>query len=155
MCLLLCLIQPLNFTSYLFILKMVKFAEYCKEQRTMGKYQYTFHLNGFPTCYYPATLCVYTYLHLVVVRLLSCVWLFATSWTVAYPLLSPRVCSSSWLLIRWCYLTISSSVTPFSSCPQSFPASESFPVSQLSHQVAKVLELQQQTFQWIFRVDFL
>ena len=31
---------------------------------------------------------------------------------------------------RWCHPTISSSVVPFSSCPQSFPASGSFPVSQ-------------------------
>ena len=35
-------------------------------------------------------------------------------------------CPSSW----WCYPTISSSVDPFSSCPQSFPASGSFPRSQ-------------------------
>ena len=34
-------------------------------------------------------------------------------------------------LNRWCHPTISSSVAPFSSCPQSFPASGSFPVSQL------------------------
>ena len=34
-------------------------------------------------------------------------------------------------LSQWCYLTISFSVTPFSSCPQSFPASASFPVSRL------------------------
>ena len=32
---------------------------------------------------------------------------------------------------RWCHPTISSSVVPFSPCPQSFPASESFPTSQL------------------------
>ena len=32
---------------------------------------------------------------------------------------------------RWCHQTISSSVVPFSSCPQSLPASESFPMSQL------------------------
>ena len=32
---------------------------------------------------------------------------------------------------RWCHLTISSSVIPFSSCPQSLPASESFPMSHL------------------------
>ena len=32
---------------------------------------------------------------------------------------------------RWCYPVISSSVEPFSSCPQSLPASESFPMSQL------------------------
>ena len=36
-------------------------------------------------------------------------------------------CPSSW----WCHLAISSSVVPFSSCPQSLPASGSFPVSQL------------------------
>ena len=34
-------------------------------------------------------------------------------------------------LCRWCHPTISSSVIPFSSCPQSFPASGSFPMSQL------------------------
>ena len=38
---------------------------------------------------------------------------------------SPRVCSDSCPLSRWCCLTISSSVAPFSSCPQSFPASGS------------------------------
>ena len=38
----------------------------------------------------------------------------------------PNPCPSSW----WCHPTISSSVVPFSSCPQSFPASGSFPVSQ-------------------------
>ena len=45
--------------------------------------------------------------------------------------LSPGVCSNSCPLTRWCHPTISSSVAPFSSCPQPFPASESFPVSQL------------------------
>ena len=35
-------------------------------------------------------------------------------------------------LCRWCHPTISSSVVPFSSCPQSLPASGSFPLSQLS-----------------------
>ena len=44
--------------------------------------------------------------------------------------LSPRVCSNSCPLSQWCPPTISSSVIPFSSCPQSFPASESFPMSQ-------------------------
>ena len=45
------------------------------------------------------------------------------------PSLSPRVCSGSHPLIRWCHPTIPSSVIPFSSCPQSFPASGSFPMS--------------------------
>ena len=39
------------------------------------------------------------------------------------PLLSPEVCSYSCPLTQWCHPTIWSSVTPFSSCPQSFPAS--------------------------------
>ena len=43
---------------------------------------------------------------------------------------SPGVCSDSCPLSRWCHPTILSSVTPFSSCPQSFPASGYFPVSQ-------------------------
>ena len=44
--------------------------------------------------------------------------------------LSLKVWSNSHPLSCWCYLTISSSVTPFSSCPQSFPTSGSFPMSQ-------------------------
>ena len=43
---------------------------------------------------------------------------------------SPSICSNSFPLNQWCYPTISSSVTPFSSCPQSFPASGSFLMSQ-------------------------
>ena len=58
------------------------------------------------------------------------------------PSLSPRVCPSSCPLSWWCYPIISSSVTPFTFCPQSFPASESFSVRWLLYQVAKVLELQ-------------
>ena len=45
--------------------------------------------------------------------------------------ISPGVCSNSCPLRQWCYLNISSSIAPFSSCPQSFPASGSFPISQL------------------------
>ena len=44
---------------------------------------------------------------------------------------TPRVYSNSCLLSRWCHSAISSSVIPFSSSLQSFPASGSFPVSQL------------------------
>ena len=43
------------------------------------------------------------------------------------PGVHPNPCPLSW----WCHPTISSSVVPFSSCPQSFPASGSFPMSQL------------------------
>ena len=67
------------------------------------------------------------------VQLLSHVRLFAAPQTAAQwlpcPSLSPGVCSTSCPLNRWCYLAISSSAAAFSFCPQSFPASESFPVS--------------------------
>ena len=42
------------------------------------------------------------------------------------PEFTPNSCPSR----QWCHLTILSSVVPFSSCPQSFPASESLPMSQ-------------------------
>ena len=45
--------------------------------------------------------------------------------------LSPGVSQNSCPLSPWCYLTISSSATPFSFCLQSFPASGSFPMSWL------------------------
>ena len=71
----------------------------------------------------------------VVVQLLSHVWLFATPWTIARqaPCSSPfpRVSANSCPLSQWCRPTISSSVAPFFSCLQSFPASESFPMSRL------------------------
>ena len=44
---------------------------------------------------------------------------------------TPRVHSNSHPSSRWCHQAISSSVTPFSSCPQSLRVSESFPTSQL------------------------
>ena len=44
---------------------------------------------------------------------------------------TPGACSNPCPLSRWCHPAISSSVIPFSFCPQSFRASESFPVSQL------------------------
>ena len=47
------------------------------------------------------------------------------------PSLFPTVCSNSCPLSQWCHPTILSSVTSFSSCPQSFPASGSSPMSGL------------------------
>ena len=47
-----------------------------------------------------------------------------------YPSSIPRACSNLSPLSRWCHSTISSSVIPFSSHLQSFPASGSFPMSQ-------------------------
>ena len=68
------------------------------------------------------------------VESISCVWLFATHelkhTRLSCPSPSPRACANSCPLSQWCHLTISSFVAPFSSCLQSFPASESFPTSQ-------------------------
>ena len=82
----------------------------------------------------------------VKVKSFSRVRLFATPWTAAYqapppmgfsrqeywsgvplpsPSLSPGVCSNSCPLSQWCHPTISSSVAPISSCPQSFSAYKS------------------------------
>ena len=70
-----------------------------------------------------------------VVQLLSCVQLFATPWTAARQAsLSITNFQSSLKLMSIESVmpsTISSSVVPFSSCPQSFPASGSFQMSQL------------------------
>ena len=65
----------------------------------------------------------------------SHVWLFVTPWTAVHQASLSFTVSQSLLnsctLRQWCYITISSSTAPFSSGPQSFPASESFPMSQL------------------------
>ena len=69
------------------------------------------------------------------VQSLSRVQLFETPWPVARQ--ASLSITNSWRLPRlgpsrqWCYPAISSSVVPFSSCPQSLPASESFPMSHL------------------------
>ena len=69
---------------------------------------------------------------------------------------TPRACSNS-SLNRWCNPTISSSVVPFSSCPQSFPASGSFQMSPFfaSGGQSITASASAQSFQWIFRTDFL
>ena len=70
----------------------------------------------------------------VVVQSLRCVWLCdPMDHSTAGPHLSPfpMACSNSCPLSWWCYPTISSSVVPYSTCLQSFPASGSFLMSQL------------------------
>ena len=68
-----------------------------------------------------------------------------------------RVYSNSRPLSQWCHPTISSSVVPFTSHLQSFPASGSFQMSQFCASGGQILEfqLQYQSFQWIFRMNFL
>ena len=63
------------------------------------------------------------------VQLLTCVWLFATSWTAAHQA-SLSITNSRNLSSWWCHPTISSSVVHFSSSHQSFPASGSFQMSE-------------------------
>ena len=65
------------------------------------------------------------------ISLLHYTSLYPGVWYPPCPLLSPGVCSNSCPLSWWCNPTISSSVIPFSSHLQSFPASGSFPMSQL------------------------
>ena len=71
------------------------------------------------------------------------------------PSLTPGTCSNS-CLSQWCHPTISSSVVPFSSCLQFFPASGSFPMSPFFVSGGQSIgQLQHQSFQWIFRTDLL
>ena len=73
------------------------------------------------------------------VQSLSRVRLFATPWIAARQASlsitnsrsSLRLTESVMLSSQWCHPAVSFSVVPFSSCPQSLPASESFPMSQL------------------------
>ena len=68
------------------------------------------------------------------VQSLSRVWLFATPWTAEHQ--ASLSITNSWSLLKltplrqWCHATISSSIVPFSSHLQSFPASGSFQMSQ-------------------------
>ena len=113
---------------------------------------------------FPCVLWTYHSLRTSVSFLLSSHWVVTDSLQpqalqdARLPCPSPtsRACSNSCPLSRWCHPTTSSSVVPFSSRLQSFPASGSFPLSS-SHQVARVLDfqLQHQSFQWIPRTDFL
>ena len=69
------------------------------------------------------------------VQSFSHVQLFATPWTAAHQASLSITNFRSWCKLtstsQWCHPAISSSVVPFSSCPQSLPASESFPMSQV------------------------
>ena len=64
------------------------------------------------------------------IRLFEIPWIAACQASLSF-IISPRVCSNSCPVSQWCHPTISSSLTLFSSCPPSFPASGSFPMSWL------------------------
>ena len=86
-------------------------------------------------CVYMYYIYIYIYIYIGSVQLLSRVWLFATPWITAHQ--ASLSITNSWSFSnlcpssRWCHPAISSSVVPSSSCPQSLPASGSFPMSQL------------------------
>ena len=78
------------------------------------------------------------------------------------PSATPRVYSNSCPLSRWCHPTISSSVVPFSSCLQSFPASGTFQMSQLFTSGGQSIGVSASTSvlpmniqDWSFRIDWL
>ena len=79
-------------------------------------------------------MCVCVWVGVVFVRLLRCIWLFITAWTVACQASLSSTISQSllkFMSFELVMLMISSSVVAFSSCPQSFSASGSFPRSWL------------------------
>ena len=78
-------------------------------------------LSGPSFCYYCS-----------VTRSCAILWLHGLKCTsFLCPFLSPGVCSNSCPLSEWCHPTISSSATSLSFCLQSFPVSESFPMSHI------------------------
>ena len=96
--------------------------------------------------------------NVVVVQSLSCVWLFVTSCTAAYRTGFPVLhCLLEFAQTHVHWVSDAIKPSPFFSCLQFFPASGSFPMSQLfaSGSQILVLQLQHQSLQWIFRVDSL
>ena len=114
--------------------------------------------NRIGTCIFPPRYPGYTFSS---VYLLSHVRLFETPWTAARQV-SPSITNSPSLLKTMSIESVMPSnhlilCCPLSSCLPSFPAWGLFKRVSSSHQVAKVLkfQLQHQSFQWIFRTDFL
>ena len=99
-------------------------------------------------------------LFLIVVQSLSCVWLFVTPWTEASQASLSFIISQSLLKLMSIESVMSSNhlILCFPFSPPALNLFQHWGLFQwvgFSHQVAKVLELQHQSFQWIFKVDFL
>ena len=84
----------------------------------------------FPVLYSRSMLVIYFKYQFSSVQSLSHVWLFVTPWTAAHQ--ASLSISNSWSFLKLMFikLVMPSSVVPFSSCLQSFPASGPFPLSQ-------------------------
>ena len=94
------------------------------------------------------TYILYTLIFIVVVQPLNCVQFFATPWNAAHQAsLSITKSQSLHKLMSIELVMLFNHLTAFSSCPQSFPESGSFSLSQLFSSDAKILELQHQSFQ--------
>ena len=108
---------------------------------------------------WPLLLVLWTFLQFSSAQSLSRVRLFATPWTAAcqasLSITNSQSPPNPCPLSRWCHPTISSSVVPFSSRLQPFPASGSFQTSQFFASVVLEFQVQHQSSQWIFRTDFL
>ena len=95
------------------------------------------YIYDWVVCWAPETITtsLINYFSFSTVQSLSLVWLFVIPWTAAcqasLSITNSRSLPNSCPLSRWCHPTISSSVIPFSFCPQSLPASGSFQMSQL------------------------
>ena len=84
-------------------------------------------------------------------------WAIVLYWEMGYLHGRFLITLCYYMIFMWCYLTISSSVSPFSYAFNLSQHQGLFQWVGSAYQVAKVLELQfqHQSFQWIFRVDFL
>ena len=93
------------------------------------------------------------------VQSLSCVWLFATPWTATHHTSLSITNSQSLLKLMSIESVMLSNhlilCHPLLLLPSTFPSISFYQWVSSSHQVAKVLELQHQPFQWISRTDFL
>ena len=142
-------------------IKLTKFKYYY-----VSKWVNTVDLNGkillLEITYINMIIYIISYIHIIYihkpiicsVQLLSCIQLFVTPTAARQAASSaPKTCSNSRPLNQWRSPAISSSVIPFSSCLQFFPASGSFPRSQFFASGGQSTGVS--AFQWLFRTDFL
>ena len=126
---------------------------------TVKWYKHSVNWTFIPWKVDPPSLNVFTFYNSIVVQSLSRVWLFATPWTAARHAILPSTISQSLLkfmsiesvmlsnhLILCCHILL---------LPSILPRIRVFSNELVLCIRAKVLELQHQSFQWIFRVDFL
>ena len=124
--------------SFCLKLKVINHLSFFLNISCLGELRFYIYLNLIPQCclVIPGNLCLRTFCYLhsqfrssVMSDSFRRHGLQHTRLPCPSPI--PRACSNSCPLSRWCHPTISSSVIPFSSCPQFFSSSGSFQMSQL------------------------